>query len=118
MINFRLKPASDEHGDGITDFDVICLKDRVTVNDLINDALSDNTWGKIYFINDPTCTEPQYANFDKQEMLVQYRYGDVVTSRNALLFNEIQFMPVNVVKAQGGYTRMDYYFTLKESVNV
>lgn len=118
MTNIKLKQTSYERSDGIADFDVILLKDRITVDDLLKDVLSDNTWGKICFINDPSCADPQYADFDKREMIIEYSHGEVSNSKNTILFNEIQFMSINVVKAQGGYTRMDYYFTLKESVNV
>lgn len=118
MTNIKLKQTSYERSDGIADFDVMLIKDKVTVNDLLKDVLSDNTWGKICFINDPSCAEPQYADFDRREMIIEYSHGEVSNSKNTILFNEIQFMPINVVKAQGGYSRMDYYFTLNEKVEI
>lgn len=119
MTDIKIKQVSHERSDGIADFDVILLKPHMKVKDLFNYILNEsNTWGKVYFINDSACDNPHYANFDLQEMLVEYRHGEVVKSRNALLFIEIEGMNLKTVKAQGGYSRMDYYFTLKESVNV
>lgn len=106
LIEFRR--SGNERGDCTAPYEVI-LKKKCTVREFINAVLTDKReWGEIYLgdmYNWSVRMDP-----DKK---IEYRYGSIC--KGTMTWDFERFLDVEVigVKADGGWTRMDYGLELR-----
>ena len=114
--NIKLTEIEGPFGDCTSIYNVSLFKE-LTVAEFIDEVLNyaDTWWGTINFINNPNCSDPVHLPFLEQIPVVEYRNKDIKRT-NKKLFDEIRDKTVKLVKSHGGYTAMDYYFTLHEKI--
>lgn len=102
-MNIELKRVGRERKDATSPYDVIITSNNfITVNDLIDYILENrkHEWGYIGIMND---SEPFFG-----EPCIEYRHGKLLSEFEKNILNKT----VEKVKADGGYSRMDYQILL------
>lgn len=102
-MKIELKQAGKLRGDCTAPYDVIISSNSpITVNDLIIHIIENrkHEWGYIGIIND---NEPFFG-----EPCIEYKHGKLLSEFDENILNNI----VEKVKADGGYSRMDYQILL------
>lgn len=91
--------SGPSYGDETTPYNVILKDENVRVRDFIRNMLEQRSddWGYIYI--------------NKQKMLA-YRKGAIIDQSSIL--DMFYHKKIKSIKAEGGWTRMDYYIKLEE----
>lgn len=111
MINF--KSTSEMYGDCTMDFDV--TTDCKTVGEFIREALARNEWGYFKIVDCPNDSMWSRSVSHSEVVRIEYKSGGELLTKLPDYIDKAELLGV---RADGGYSRMDYFLFVNPKVRL